>query len=65
MKTPKKPEKTISRKSAESGAEKSNIKTVNAKPQPKFDDDDDDFDIPLDDVSGLEDFSRFDDDDDY
>lgn len=66
MKTPKKTEKTAAKKSEASGAKKSNIKPTTPKTKSRFDDDDDDFDMPLDDdLSGFDDFNRFDDDDDY
>ena len=65
MKAPKKTEKKSTVKSASSGEKKNNLKPANHKPVRNFDDEDDDFDLTIEDIGGLEDFNRFDDDDDY
>ncbi|WP_207427686.1 hypothetical protein [Pedobacter sp. SYSU D00535] len=62
MKTPKK--KPSMTKNATSGAKTLNLKPADSKANKNFIDDDDDLDVPLDDLGGLDDFSSFDDDDD-
>jgi hypothetical protein len=65
MKAPKKTDKKVTKKNVASGEKKNSIKPVTQKPIADFDDDDDDFDLPLEEIGGLDDFNRFDDDDDY
>ena len=64
MKTPKKTDKKSTLKSVASGEKENIIKPANQKPARDFDDDDD-FDLSIDDIDGLDDFNRFDDDDDF
>jgi|GEM_PF-6365225 len=44
-----------------------NVKNADPKGKDRFldDEEDDDYDVPLDDVGGLDDFNSFDDDDEY
>lgn len=64
MATPKKPIKKIIDQS--SGASKKiTDQPVDSKAPNKFlDDEEDEFDLPLDDIGGIDDFNDFDDDDD-
>lgn len=65
MATPKKPtKKTIEKSSAAS--KKITDKPVDSKSPNKFlDDEEDEFDLPLDDIGGIDDFNDFDDDEDF
>ncbi len=63
MKTPKK--KSGTSKSTVSGAKSSNIKPADSKTKSRFNDEDDDFDEPLEDFQGFNDFNEYDEDDDY
>lgn len=65
MKAPKKTDKKVTKKSVASGEKNNSVKPATQKPITDFDDEDDDFDLPLEEIGGLDDFSRFDDDDDY
>ncbi|WP_026903664.1 hypothetical protein [Pedobacter glucosidilyticus] len=59
MKTPKKP---LSKNSENPGIEK----PEDAKANNKFmDEEEDEFDLPIDDLGGIDDFNDFDDDDDF
>lgn len=60
MKTPKKQSRKTSRPQ---GGNSAGRITAPQKTN-RFDDEDDDMDMPLDDLEGLDDFDRFDDDDD-
>ena len=64
MKAPKKTDKKSTVKSAASGEKKNNLKPANQKPV-SFDEEDDDFDLTIEDIGDLDDFNRFDDDDDF
>ncbi|MRX48420.1 hypothetical protein [Pedobacter puniceum] len=59
MKTPKKP---LSKNSENSGLDKPEDSKANNK---FMDEEEDDFDLPLDDLGGIDDFNDFDDDDDF
>lgn len=65
MRTPKKSDKTSGKKSATGAAKLSNVNASTPNPKNKFNEDDDEFDVPLDDLDDLENFGGFDDDDDY
>lgn len=62
MKTPKKPIKKSPLVDPEAEMEDSNEEVSKTK---RFDDDDDDFDMPLDDLDTFDNFGSDDDDDDY
>ena len=65
MKTPKKSDKKTS-PTKPADAKKNIPKSVDTKAKSRFtDDDDDDFDEPLDEIGGLDDYNIDDDDDDY
>lgn len=63
------PKKTVKKKpdSKSTGAKKSAQETVDPKAKKKVidDEDDEDFDLPLDEIGGYESFEEFDEEDDF
>lgn len=64
MKTPKKPTNKNSENSSEDINSHSD-QPVESKSKSKFVDEEDEFDLPIDDLGGLDDFNDFDDDEDF
>jgi hypothetical protein len=64
MKAPKKTDKTSGKKSNVSSVKKS-ISNLSVKKNSRIMDEDDEYDVPIDDIGPLNDFNIFDEDDEY